>query len=59
MLLMLAGWWQAQTPLQAQSMYVKGDIVEDFTLINRATGQPLRLSDFAGKIIFLEWFAWW
>ncbi|MBI4660424.1 MAG: hypothetical protein HY735_16430 [Verrucomicrobia bacterium] len=39
--------------------YKPGDVVEDFSLINRATGSPLRLSEYAGKIIFLEWFAWW
>lgn len=43
----------------AQSTYREGDIIEDFTLVNRATGEPLRLSDFEGNIIFLEWFAWW
>src|SRR5262249_17755265 len=39
--------------------YRSGDIVEDFALINRDTGQPMRLSDFAGKIVFFDWFAWW
>jgi thiol-disulfide isomerase/thioredoxin len=48
-------------PLQAlgQSRYVAGDIVEDFTLTDRATGKPVRLTDFTGSIIFLEWFAHW
>ncbi len=39
--------------------YQAGDVVEDFTLIDRTTRQPVRLTDLAGKIIFLEWFAWW
>lgn len=39
--------------------YQPGDIVADFTLTDRATRQPLRLSDFEGQILFLEWFAWW
>jgi thiol-disulfide isomerase/thioredoxin len=39
--------------------YQPGDVVQDFTLTDRATRQPLRLSDFEGKIVFLEWFAWW
>ena len=47
------------TTLFSQSTYVGGDIIEDFTLVNRTTGEPLRLSEFEGKIIFLEWFAWW
>ena len=50
--------WTGSSLAQAQR-YQPGDVVEDFTLINRATGNPLRLSDYAGKIIFLEWFAWW
>ncbi len=43
----------------AQNRYVPGDIVENFTLINRATGQPMQLTDFTGHIVFLEWFAHW
>ncbi len=39
--------------------YAEGDIVENFTLINRATGEPVSLYDFEGKVIFLEWFAYW
>jgi hypothetical protein len=46
-------------PLAQAQRYQPGDVVEDFTLINRATGNPIRLSDYAGKIVFLEWFAWW
>ncbi|MEW6158078.1 MAG: hypothetical protein AB1813_11635 [Verrucomicrobiota bacterium] len=41
------------------ALYRAGDIVENFTVTDRATGQPIRLEDFAGKIVFLEWFAWW
>lgn len=44
--------------LQAQ-LYERGDIVENFTLTNRETGEPVSLYDLEGKIIFLEWFAWW
>ncbi|MEM9160754.1 MAG: immunoglobulin domain-containing protein [Verrucomicrobiota bacterium] len=43
---------------QAQR-YNVGDIVENFTLINRENGQPVSLHDMEGKIIFLEWFAYW
>ncbi len=39
--------------------YQVGDAVENFTLINRATGQPMQLADFAGKILVCDWFAWW
>ncbi len=41
------------------STYRPGDIIEDFTLVDRSTRQPVRLSDLAGSIVFLEWFAWW
>ncbi len=44
---------------QAQSRYQVGDLVENFTLTDRATGQPARLEDFKGSIVFLEWFAYW
>jgi thiol-disulfide isomerase/thioredoxin len=43
----------------AQSRYTVGQTVANFTLTDRATGRPVQLTDFAGKIVFLEWFAWW
>ncbi len=39
--------------------YEVGDIVENFTLINRANGQEVSLYDMEGKVVFLEWFAQW
>ena len=39
--------------------YEVGDIVENFTLVNRANNQEVSLYDMEGKIIFLEWFAYW
>ena len=39
--------------------YSPGDIVENFTLDNPATGQKVDLYDLEGKVLFLEWFAWW
>ena len=39
--------------------YRVGDTVQNFALVNRATGQPVQLTDFAGKIVLLDWFAWW
>lgn len=44
---------------RSQPIYEVGDIVENFELIDRATGQPVQLYDLAGQVIFLEWFAWW
>ena len=44
--------------LEAQR-YQVGDIVENFTLTNRETNQPVSLYDLEGKVIFLEWFAYW
>lgn len=42
----------------AQSTPV-GGIVSDFALVNRATGAALKLSDYSGKIIMLDFFAYW
>lgn len=36
-----------------------GGITRDFTLVNHATGAPLKLSDYAGKVIVLDFFAYW
>ena len=46
------------TPARA-AIYRTGEVVQNFTLTDRATGRPVSLTDFAGKIVFLEWFAWW
>lgn len=54
----------------AASLYKVGDQVGDFVLTARRpftrpdgtvvrAGEPVRLSDLAGRIIFLEWFAVW
>lgn len=48
----------AAPPAGAQ-FYQPGDVVANFALTDRATGQPVNLSDYEGKIVFLEWFAWW
>ncbi len=42
-----------------QNRYSTGDIVENFTLINPATRQEVELYDLEGKVLILEWFAWW
>lgn len=36
-----------------------GGIAHNFTLDNRFTQQPVSLKDFAGKIIFIDMFAYW
>ena len=43
---------------QAQSVKV-GEVAEDFEITNRETGDPLKLSDYEGHIIVLDFFAWW
>lgn len=43
----------------AQQRYAVGDIVENFTLIDRATNQEVSLYDLEGQVVFLEWFAHW
>lgn len=49
------------TPLAAADgpNYAVGDTVANFTLVNRATGQPVSLHDFEGKVVLLDFFAWW
>ena len=41
------------------AIYQAGDVVENFTLVDRATGEPVRLTDFSGRIVLFDWFAWW
>lgn len=36
-----------------------GALARDFTVVDRATGRPVRLTDFAGKIVVLDFFAHW
>lgn len=43
----------------AQTRYAVGNTVANFTLTDRATGRAVNLTDFAGKVVLLEWFAWW
>ncbi len=45
--------------VSGQDRYSAGDIVENFTLTNRSTGQEVDLYDLEGNVVFLEWFAWW
>ncbi len=47
------------TSIGHSQMYEVGDIVENFTLTDRVTNQPVSLYDMEGKVIFLEWFAHW
>ena len=57
----------AATALARAGVYLPGEIVTNFTLINRlawtnesgrvfGAGTPLRLSDFRGKVLFVEFF---
>ena len=66
---LLAGWLLAALPLMA-APYQVGQVVDDFTLHARraftndqgqviAAGDPVRLSDFQGKIVFFEFFFVW
>jgi len=36
-----------------------GDVVRDFTVVDRATARSIRLGDFAGKIVVLDFFTYW
>ena len=44
--------------LEAQ-VYRVGDLVENVTLTDRNTGQPVSLHELEGSILVLEWFAFW
>ncbi len=36
-----------------------GGTESNFTVVNNATGAPIHLSDFAGKVVVLDFFAYW
>jgi hypothetical protein len=46
---------------QAQAVYSSGDVleIESLNLAHFKTNEPLDLSLFEGKILYLEWFYWW
>ncbi len=48
-------------PLQslAATITASGAIASDFTVTNRATGKPMKLSDYAGQIVVIDFFAYW
>lgn len=46
-------------PSPAQAATAVGGIASDFTIKNLKTGQPLKLSDYAGHIILLDFWAYW
>ena len=41
------------------AVYQVGQVVENFSLVDRGTGKTVQLKDFSGKIVVLDWFAWW
>ena len=43
---------------QAQPVKV-GEVSDDFEITNRKTGEPLKLSDYDGHVVVLDFFAWW
>ncbi len=45
--------------LSVAQPFPTGSITDDLTLLNRRTGQPVSLSDFAGHVIVLDFFAFW
>ena len=36
-----------------------GEVATDFTIKNHSTGGDLKLSDYAGQVVVLDFFAWW
>ena len=57
-LLLSAALTQFAVPANAAFVRV-GELAKDFTLTDRNTKQPVMLSDFAGKVIFIDLFAYW
>ena len=47
--------------IQAQAVYSSGDIldIESLNLARFEANEPLDLTIFEGKILYLEWFYWW
>lgn len=46
-------------PCPAQAATGVGGIAADFNIVNHKTGQPLHLSDYAGHVILLDFWAYW
>ena len=57
-LLLFAALTEFAVPAQAAFVRV-GELAKDFTLTDRMTKQSASLSDFAGKVIFIDLFAYW
>lgn len=36
-----------------------GDVAEDFELVNAMNDEPVRLSDFEGSVVVLDFFSYW
>jgi thiol-disulfide isomerase/thioredoxin len=36
-----------------------GGVARNFTLTNHQTGKPVKLTDYAGQVVVLDFFAWW
>ena len=45
-------------PVIGQTVNV-GDVAPDFTVVNHATGANIRMSDLTGKVVVLDFFAYW
>jgi len=56
--LLLLAFGQAAFPARAAFVHV-GEVAADLTLKKRKTGETVSLRDFAGKVIFLDLFAYW
>ncbi|MEI6656845.1 MAG: autotransporter-associated beta strand repeat-containing protein, partial [Verrucomicrobiota bacterium] len=52
-------WWASIVAVLGMGTASGVQIAQDFTLTNRANNQPLHLADFAGKILVLDFFAYW
>jgi len=49
----------AQTLPSGGTVTPVGGTESNFTVVNNATGAPMQLTDFAGKVVVLDFFAYW
>lgn len=50
---------QKHVQLEAKLPPSKGDLAPDINFVDLATGQPVKLSDFRGQVVYLDFWATW
>lgn len=55
----LAGLSSAEPVLLRAQTTAVGEVAADFTVTRFDNGAPLKLSEFAGRVVVLDFFRWW